>query len=187
MVDNVFCETATASIYYIIFPVVLTYVHIDGRIHIDTVFQAIAWYSVLKQAIMWYLSDGIVFLCEAVVSIMRVQVPVSVTQWKRKITSCLCQTYFTIWFNVIASLTSTITEYFDSPQNYQGHPHLQKLEFSKFFCDKHMKFDYHFMIFHPLSLIAAYLKLLFLHIVNYGTDIVKYFCFSTNNKMYMPA
>ncbi len=71
-------NSAYSSIYFIVFSVVLCYVHIDGKIHLETVFQAMAWYSILRTALLLDGTDGIVFLSQAIVSCTRIQVPICV-------------------------------------------------------------------------------------------------------------
>ncbi len=73
-----YTEAGHSSIYFIIFPLVICYAHIDGRIQIETVFQALAWYSMLRYAILWDFTDGIVLLSQAIVSCTRLQVLMSV-------------------------------------------------------------------------------------------------------------
>ncbi len=77
LMSNLYWECSISSIHYMVFTIIISYIHIDGRIHIETIYLVIAWYTRLRCAIVDALYNGIDLLCEAAVSCERVQVPVS--------------------------------------------------------------------------------------------------------------
>ncbi len=75
---RLYSVVAMWSIYFVMLPVIICYTHIDGRIQAEIVFQAFAWYSLLIRAVLLDCSDGIVFGSQAIVTCMRIKVPIYV-------------------------------------------------------------------------------------------------------------
>ncbi len=67
-------EWSLSAIYFIMIPVIICFVHADGKLETDRVFEARALYWALQLSVLWCLSDCVHILSETRISYQRVQV-----------------------------------------------------------------------------------------------------------------
>ncbi len=72
--EGLYLEWGFIAIYFVMIPVIICFVQVDGKLEVDRVFKARALYWALQACILWWLSDCVQILAETWISCQRVQV-----------------------------------------------------------------------------------------------------------------